>query len=178
MQTWTADTSHGSIDFKVRHMGISWVRGRFARFQATGVTDGRRLERVSATIETSSLTTGDERRDGHLHSADFFAADEHPELRFESTGVTPLGDGRYRVTGDLTMRGRARPITFEAKVEDALQDPFGLTRTAVHVVGKLNRTDWGLEWNQVLEVGGLLVGEEVHFDFDVEFVLEQDLQPA
>ena len=174
MTTWTIDTSHSSIDFKVRHMGIASVKGQFTEYEASAVTENRVLKSLEATIQTASVHTNDAKRDAHLRSSDFFDAESYPQITFKSNRVEAKGGNRYEVTGDLSMKGQTHPVTFEVEVGEILNDPFGLVRSAANVRGVLNRTDWGLKWNQVLEAGSLLVGEEVRFDFDVQAVTERE----
>jgi polyisoprenoid-binding protein YceI len=171
-QTWNIDTSHSSIDFKVKHMAIATVKGNFKTFSGTIHTNNGELTNIDATIDASSVSTNDEKRDGHLKSPDFFDVANAPSITFKSTKIEKVSDNQYRVTGDLTMRGVMKAVTFKAEVAAPMKDPWGLTRAAANIQGKLNRKDWGLNWNQVLELGALLVGEEVMFDFDVEAVAQ------
>lgn len=171
-QTWNLDTSHSSIDFKVKHMAISTVRGNFKTFSGTIHTNNGELSNIETTIDVSSVSTNDEKRDGHLKSPDFFDVANAPSITFKSTKIEKVSDGQYRVTGDLTMRGVTKSVIFNAETSAPVKDPWGLTRAAANIQGKLNRKDWGLNWNQVLELGALLVGEEVMFDFDVEAVAQ------
>lgn len=170
MENWNIETSHSSIDFKVRHMAISSVKGSFKTFSGTIEREDGELKKVHVVIDASSIDTNDEKRDGHLKSADFFDVENHPEVVFESTLVEKISEHSYNVSGDLRMRGVSKPVSFSAEVANPIKDPWGLTRTAASISGKLNRKDWGLSWNQVLEAGALLVGEEVQFDFDIEAV--------
>lgn len=169
---WAIDPSHSSIEFKVRHMAISTVKGSFNTFSGTAQTENGVIKRVEAEIDAASIHTNDEKRDGHLRSADFFDVATYPKITFKSTNVEHDGD-EYKITGDLTMHGQTHPITFTAEVGEPITDPYGLTRAGANVRGKFNRTDWGLQWNQVLEAGGLMVGEEVKFDFDLEATAQQ-----
>ncbi len=169
-ENWNIDASHSSVDFKVRHMGISSVKGSFDKFTGGVETEAGQLKAVKVTIAASSVSTNDAQRDGHLKSADFFDVDNHPEIVFESTSVQKIAGNEYKVAGNLTMRGETKPVTFTAELGEAIKDPWGMTRAAASVTGKLNRKDWGLTWNQVLEAGSLLVGEEVQFNFDVQAV--------
>jgi polyisoprenoid-binding protein YceI len=171
-QSWNLDTSHSSIDFKVKHMAISTVKGNFKTFSGTIRTNNGELSSIEATIDASSVSTNDEKRDGHLKSPDFFDVENAPSITFKSTKIEKASDGQYSVVGDLTMRGVTKSVTFKAEVSAPVKDPWGLTRAAANIQGKLNRKDWGLNWNQVLELGALLVGEEVMFDFDVEAVAQ------
>jgi polyisoprenoid-binding protein YceI len=168
---WNLDPAHSSIEFSVRHMGFASVRGRFKTFTLDVETDGRnRPSRIDATIDAASIDTGEPQRDEHLRSADFLDAERFPEIRFTSNRIEGLAGSRMRVSGDLAIRGTAKPVTFEVDVRDPINDPFGNVRVAGEANGKLNRKDWGLTWNQVLEAGALLVGEEIAFMVDVQAV--------
>lgn len=168
---WNMDTTHSSIEFAVRHMGFATVRGRFNSFTADIESDDSgRLERVEAVIDASSLDTNEAKRDAHLRSADFLDVENHPEIRFVSTAVESSGSGGYRISGDLTMRGGVHPVSFEVEAQEPITDPYGNERVAVEGSGKLNRKDWGLTWNQVMEAGALLVGEEVRFTLNVQAI--------
>jgi len=170
---WDLDTGHSSIEFGVRHMGISTVRGRFTTFEATPeLSDTGVLTGVSATIDVASIDTGVQQRDDHLRSPDFFDAAQYPSMEFRSTEVERLNGRRYRVTGELTMKGLTHPVTLDVEVSEPVKDPWGNERVAAEAVGKLDRTNWGLKWNQVLEVGSLLVGEEVKFTIAVQAVAQ------
>jgi polyisoprenoid-binding protein YceI len=172
--TWNLDPAHSSIEFSVRHMGFATVRGRFKTFTMDIESDDQdRLSRVEAIIEAGSVDTSEAQRDQHLRSADFLDVERFPELRFSGTRIEASGRNRYRVTGDLTIRGEARPVTFDVDVQEPINDPFGNVRVAAEASGKLNRKDWGLTWNQALEAGALLVGEEVRFVLDVQAVAVQ-----
>ncbi|HEU4740188.1 MAG TPA: YceI family protein [Meiothermus sp.] len=168
---WNLDTSHTSIDFKVRHMGIASVRGSLKVLSGTVETDeAGRPSKIEAVIDAASITTGEPQRDGHLRSADFLHAEQYPEIRFVSTQIEPLGGNRYRIQGNLTIRDISRPVTLEAEVSAPIKDPWGMQRVAASASGQINRKDWNLTWNQVLELGALLVGEEVKFNLEVEAV--------
>lgn len=171
---WNIDTTHSSVEFGVKHLGISTVRGRFREFTgAVDLDEDGVLRGVEATITAQSIDTGVEQRDQHLRSPDFFDAARFPTLEFRSTRIEPQGQGRYRVTGDLTMRGQTHPVTLEVEAADPVKDPWGNRRSAATASGRLNRKDWGLTWNQVLEFGGLAVAEEVRLTLDVEAVAPQ-----
>jgi len=172
---WNLDPAHSSVDFSVRHMGFATVRGRFKEFSVDVESDGRnKLSRLSARIEAASIDTGEPQRDQHLRSEDFLAAERFPEMRFEGTRIDQAGENRYRVSGDLTIRGTAKPVTFDVDVQEPINDPFGNVRVAAEATGRLNRKDWGLTWNQVLEAGALMVGEEVRFTIDLQALAAQE----
>lgn len=168
-QIWIIDPSHTSLEFAVRHMMISTVRGSF---KVTGGTvtlgDNHALLGVEATIETASISTKDAQRDGHLNSPDFFDSANHPTISFKSTGVSPLGGNNYKVEGHLTIRGEAKPVTLEVETSQAAKDPWGNTKIAASGSTKISRKEWGLVWNQALETGGVLVGDEVKITLDVQ----------
>lgn len=168
---WNLDTSHTSIDFKVRHMGIASVRGSLKVLSGSVETDeAGRPSKIEAVIDAASIATGEPQRDGHLRSADFLHAEQYPEIRFVSTQIEPLGGNRYRIQGNLTIRDITKPVTLEAEVSAPIKDPWGMQRVAASASGQINRKDWNLTWNQVLELGALLVGEEVKFNLEVEAV--------
>ncbi|HKI57185.1 MAG TPA: YceI family protein [Trueperaceae bacterium] len=171
---WNLDPAHSSVEFSVRHMGFATVRGRFKEFSVDVESDDNRLSRLSARIEAASIDTGEPQRDQHLRSDDFLAAERFPELRFEGSRIEVTGEDRYRVSGDLTIRGTAKPVSFDVEVQKPINDPFGNVRVAAEATGRLNRKDWGLNWNQVLEAGALLVGEEVRFTIDLQAIAAQE----
>jgi polyisoprenoid-binding protein YceI len=169
--TWKVDPSHSSVAFEVKHMKIATVRGHFREFGGTleaaeDVADSR----ASGWVATSSIDTGNDDRDAHLRSPDFFDSERYPTAMFESTSIEPLGGPEYRVAGRLTIGEVTREVTVEATVEGAAEDPWGNERVGVSIRGAVNRTDFGLVWQQPLAGGGLLVGEEVKILIDVSAV--------
>lgn len=178
VRRWAVDPLHSSVGFAVRHMGLSTVRGTFQTFDGTIETDADlNPSRIEATIDPASIATGVERRDGHLRSPDFFDVERHPAMRFVSTRITPAGPHRYTVVGNLTMRGGTRPVTLVLETTGGtVTDMEGKRRTGGTLSGTLNRRDWGLTWNQALELGGMLVGEEVTLTIEVSAVAVD--QPA
>ncbi len=171
---WNIDTTHTHVDFSVRHMGFSTVRGRFREFSGFLETDeNNRPQRLEVTIETASIDTGVADRDNHLRSADFFDAETHPQITFKSTSVEDRGGNRYSITGDLDMHGVSKPVTFEVEAADPITDPYGLQRAAAAGTAELNRKEWGLTWNQLLETGSLMVSEKVKLSFETEIVAQQ-----
>ncbi|HEX4029687.1 MAG TPA: YceI family protein [Terracidiphilus sp.] len=171
--TWKIDPAHSAAEFKVRHMMISNVKGTLTGISGTlteHATDAS-LSSVEASIDVTTLSTCDAQRDGHLKSADFFDAEKYPALTFKSTGVTRKGEGEYAVTGDLTVHGVTKPVTFAVEGPSAPgKDPWGNTRIGLSATTKINRKDFGLAWNSALETGGVLVGEEVTITLDVQFI--------
>jgi polyisoprenoid-binding protein YceI len=169
---WTIEPSHSEVNFKVRHMMISNVSGQFTSFEGSAQTDGDDVSTAKTTfsIEVNSITTNNEQRDGHLKSPDFFDAENHPKLTFESTSMEKTGDQDYKLHGNLTMRGVSKPVTFNAEYGGIILDPWGNTRIGFTVTGKVNRKDYGLNWSAVTEAGGIVVSDEVKFEAHVEFV--------
>jgi len=172
--TWKLDPAHSSAEFKVKHMMISNVKGSFHGGLSGTLTEhatDATLSSVDASIDISSISTGDAQRDGHLKSADFFDAEKYPTMTFKSTQVKPNGDGGYNVTGDLTLHGQTRQQTFvvEGPTPPA-KDPWGNTRIGLSATGKINRKDYGLNWNAALEAGGILVGDDVNITLEVQFI--------
>lgn len=167
--TYQIDATHSAIEFAVKHLMISTVRGRFSDVIGTLVLPESGDASVDVTIAAKSITTGVDARDTHLRSADFFDVEKHPELRFVSTQATRHGDG-WRLVGNLTMHGVTLPVTLAVTEEGAGMDPWGNQKVAFSATGKLNRTHFGLTYNAALETGGLLVGEEIKLSIDAQLV--------
>jgi len=170
--TYTLDPAHSSAHFSVRHMMISNVRGEFTKVTGTVIFNPENLaaSSVEAAIDASSIHTRDDQRDTHLKSADFLDAEHYPEIRFKSTRIEQSGNG-YIVHGNLTIRGVTREVSL--KVEDVTaegKDPWGNYRAGATAATKIKRKDFGLEWNMVLETGGIMVGDEVSITIDAEMV--------
>lgn len=172
---WRIDAAHSAVGFAVKHMGIATVRGRFTTYDGVIETGpGLALRRIDVTIEPASIATGVDRRDNHLRSPDFFDVANHPTMRFVSTGVTAESPRRFQVSGDLTMRGVTRPVTLTVEtLGDAVHDMEGKRRTGGTAVATINRKDWGLTWNQALELGGMLVGEDVTLTIEIEAIAQE-----
>lgn len=168
--TWTIDGSHTHVGFRVKHLGLAKVRGRFTGIEGA-VEVGERPEdsSVRVSIDATSVDTHDENRDNHLRSADFFNVEEHPTWTFASTGVRGEGT-RWQLDGDLTIAGITRPVTLEVAYEGVTQDPWGGTRAGFTASTQINREDFGLTWNAALEAGGFVVGKNVTIELEVELV--------
>ena len=158
--SYTIDPSHSRLGFVVRHAMVTKVRGSFADFEGS----------VTVSAAMASVTTGDEGRDGHLRSADFFDVEANPTMAFVSNAIEPDGTDDYKVTGDLTIGGVTRPVTIDLEFTGAAKDPFGNDRIGFEGRAEINRKDWGLEWNAALETGGILVGEKVKLELDISAV--------
>jgi len=169
--TWTIDPVHSEVSFVVRHMMVSKVRGRFDKFEGTIVTAPDPLQSsVTATVELSSVNTGEPNRDNHIRSADFFEVESHPHLTFRSTGVRPDGDNFF-LDGDLTIRGTTKPVTLKLEVNGFGEDPFGGTRAGFSASGEINRHDFGVSYNGPVPGGGVVVSEKVSITLEIEGVL-------
>lgn len=172
---WNIDPSHSTAEFSVRHMMITNVKGRFGKLSGTVQYDPAHpeLTKLEATIDATSIDTRDEKRDAHLRSADFFDVEKFPTLTFTSTEVKKTGDG-FTALGNLTMHGVTKPIVLEIEgPSDATKDPWGNTRIGASATAKLNRKEWGLNWNAALEAGGVLVGETVKISLEISLVKAQ-----
>lgn len=171
--TWNIDPAHSAAEFKVKHMMISNIKGHFSGVSGvlTENAADSALSTVEAAIPVASISTGDAQRDGHLKSADFFDTEKFPTLNFKSSNVIKKGEAEYEVTGDLTVHGVTRPVTFAVEGPSAPgKDPWGNTRIGLSATAKINRKDFGLGWNAALETGGFLVGEEVSITLEVQFI--------
>jgi polyisoprenoid-binding protein YceI len=171
MNTWTLDPAHSQIEFAVKHMMVTTVRGQFRKFSVDIDFDEENPERssVAAHIEASSIATGMEARDAHLRSGEFFDVEAFPELTFRSTRITAAGDG-YKLEGDLTIKGITRPVKLEAEIGGVVPNLQGGRRAAFSATAKISRKEWGLTWNVALESGGFLVGDEIKISMDVAVV--------
>jgi polyisoprenoid-binding protein YceI len=170
---WKLDPAHSSAEFKVKHMMISNVKGSFSGLSGTLTENAANpsLSAIEASVDVSTVSTGDAQRDGHLKSGDFFEAEKYPTMTFKSTRVERKGEGDYAVTGDLTLHGVTKPVTFQIEGPSAPgKDPWGNTRIGLSATAKVNRKDFGLSWNSALETGGVLVGEDVHITLEVQFI--------
>lgn len=168
--TWTLDPAHAELGFAVRHLMINNVRGRFGKVEGTVQVDDANpnASKVDVTVDVNSIDTRQEMRDNHLRSPDFFDATNHPTMHFVSKRI--VGDVRkdFTIVGDLTIRGTTREVELQAHLEGRGNDPWGNERAGFSATGKLNRHDFGLNWNQALEAGGVTVGAEVKLSLDVE----------
>lgn len=168
---WTIDTAHTTTGFAVRHMMVSTVRGVFGKTTGTVSYDAANpaATKINVSIDAASINTAEPKRDDHLRSADFFDVAKYPTITFVSKKAAPAGQGKIKVTGDLTMHGVTKEVTLDVEgPSPAIKLPNGMTKTGATATGKLNRRDFGLTWNRALEAGGVTVGEEVAITIDVE----------
>ncbi len=168
--TWKIDNAHTVIEFAVRHMMISTVRGRFERFD--GSVDFNTADPASSSvevkIEAASINTNEPQRDHHLRSADFFEAEKYPYLAFKSTKIEKLDETTGRIHGDLTIRNITHPVVLETEYNGQAKSPWGKLSAGFTANTKINRKDWNLVWNQALETGGVLVGDEIKIHIELE----------
>lgn len=178
--SWQIDQAHSHIQFAVRHMMISTVRGEFEKFNGTIDFDPENPEQsqVSVRIDAASINTRQPDRDNHLRSADFFNVEEYPVLLFESKRIERLGDNRGRVVGDLTIRGVTREVVLDVEYAGMARSPWGTTSAGFSATTTLDRKEWGLTWNQALETGGVLVGDKIKVNIEIELVKQEEEAPT
>jgi polyisoprenoid-binding protein YceI len=168
--TWTIDPVHSEVGFSVRHMMVSKVRGRFTKFSGQLVTGADpRQSSVTAEIDLSSIDTGQEQRDNHIRSADFFEVETYPTMTYKSTGIR-VEDGEYVVDGDLTLKGVTRSVPLHLELNGFGPDPYGGTRAGFTATGELNRSDFNVSFNAPLQNGGVVVSEKIQLQLEIEAV--------
>ncbi len=172
LPVWAPDLAHSSVGFTVRHLVVSKVRGKFTRWSGTIRMDEHDLARteVDVTIEPASVDTGVEQRDNHLRSPDFFDVAKHPAMTFRSTRIEKAADGTLRLHGNLSLHGVTKPVVLDVEYAGTQKDPWGGMRAGFSARTSLDRRDFGLTYNQVLETGGVVVGEKVDIDIELEAV--------
>jgi len=171
--TYAIDTSHTRLGFAVRHMAVSKVRGDFKDFSGTiEIAEDPVDSKVSVTIQAGSVDTHDENRDNHLRTNDFFDAETHPTWTFTSTAIRPVTGSEWKVDGDLTIRGVTKPVTLDATLEGVVKDPYGMHRVGFSATTSIEREDFGVSFNGVMEAGGVVVGKKVDIDLEVEATLQ------
>ena len=180
MATWKIDPAHSEIKFKVKHLVVSTVTGHFKNFSAVIEADKDDFSdaRITFEADVNSISTNNEQRDGHLKSPDFFDAAKYPKMTFRSNAVTRVSDDEYEVTGDLSIKGKSRPVTLEVTYNGTVAG-FGGTKVAgFEITGKINRFDYGLTWNAMTEAGGVVVSSDVKLDIAAEFNQVQEAAKA
>jgi polyisoprenoid-binding protein YceI len=180
MNTWKIDPYHSEIKFKVKHLVISTVTGHFDKFDASIFIEGDDFENAKVIFEAdaSSINTKNEMRDNHLKSADFFDAENHPKITFVSDSFKKESDGNYKLTGNFTMRGVTKEITLDVTYNGKALGLDGIDTTGFEISGKVNRFDYGLEWNTLTEAGGITVGSDVKIEIFAEMKLAKDASMA
>jgi polyisoprenoid-binding protein YceI len=176
--TWQIDPAHTHVEFAVKHLMIATVRGRFSDVTGTVMVAGDDLSRaqIEATVGVASIDTREPQRDGHLKSPDFFDVEKYPTMTFRSGRIEHASRdaNQYRLVGDLTLHGVTKEIVLDATLEGMTKDPYGNNRTGFSATGKINRKEFGLGWNQLLETGGVVVGEEVKISIDTQVVAKPE----
>lgn len=174
--TWEIDPAHTTAQFAVRHLMISTVRGDFGKVHGIAIIDEQDLSRssVEATIDAASINTRNEKRDEHLRNADFLDVEQYPTITFKSKKVEKVGEGKFKVTGDLTLRGMTKEVVLDVEGSPVpVKDPFGKTKVGGQATTKINRADFGMTYNTPLETGGFVIGEEVSIVIDVELTKKE-----
>lgn len=168
--TWNVDAGHSSIGFVARHLMVTKVRGRFTSFTGTvTIADDVWQSRVDASVELASVSTGDDSRDGHLRSADFFDVEQFPTMTLTSTGLRAAGND-YLLDAELTIKAVTKPVTFVLEFDGVASDPWGNTKAGFTAETEINRKEWGLAWNVALDTGGVLVSEKIKIQLDIQAV--------
>ena len=173
--TWKLEPVHSEISFSVRHLAISKVRGRFETFDVTIVTaEDPKDTTIEATVDVSSVNTGQDARDNHLRSSDFFLVEEHPAMTFSAKGddIVFSGDD-FTINGQLTLRGVTQPVTLKGELGGVIDDPYGNVRAGATASAKINRQDFGVSWNAALEAGGFTLGDEVTINLEIQVLLQK-----
>jgi polyisoprenoid-binding protein YceI len=178
--SWKPDYSHSHVQFSARHMMVSTVRGHFEKFTVDADIDENDVtkSKLDVVIDVASLSTRDDKRDSHLHSPDFFHAKEYPVITFKSTRGVQTSDRHGKMYGDLTIRGVTKEVVLDVEFLGQAKSPWGTMSAGFTAHTKINRKDWGLNWNVALETGGFLVSDEVRIDIDIEFTKVPEVVPA
>jgi polyisoprenoid-binding protein YceI len=172
---WQIDPSHSTIEFSAKHMMFTTVRGQFKTFESNLSIDSTNPanSRAEGSIDVASINSGEEERDAHLRSEDFFDVEKYPQMTFRSTRIESLGGNRYKVYGQMTIKDVTREVVFDVTDEGQGQDPWGNQRRGISAETKLNRKDFGLTWNVALETGGWLVGDEIKISVELQLVAQE-----
>jgi polyisoprenoid-binding protein YceI len=168
--TWNVDTSHSRVAFKVKHLGISTVHGKFGEYEGQLVIADDGTASASGTVKVASIDTADEGRDTHLKSADFFDAEQYPDITFQSTSITAKDEDTFEIIGDLTMHGITKPITLTAETGGTDFDPYGNERVGLEVTGAISRSEWNMKFNMAMGSGNVVVSDKVKLELDIEAV--------
>jgi polyisoprenoid-binding protein YceI len=173
--TWILEPMHSEVSFTVRHLAISKVRGRFEKFDVTIVTAADPKDStIEATVDVSSVNTGQEARDNHLRSSDFFLVEEHPTMSFTAKGSDIVMNGEdFAINGQLKLRGVTQPVTLTGELGGVIDDPYGNVRAGATASAKINRHDFGVSWNAALEAGGFTLGDDVTINLEIQVVLQK-----
>lgn len=177
---WVVDPSHSEISFKIRHLMISYVKGSFKTFDAHVYTEGNNFAtaEIELWIDPASVTTNDEKRDAHLRSAEFFDVEHHKKITFAAMAIEKTDEGDFELWGDLTIKGISRQVKLNVTFGGIMKDPWGNDRAGFEITGRLNRKEWNLNWNTVLEAGGVMLGDDIYLNCNIEVVRKPDAKAA
>lgn len=177
---WLLDPMHSELQFKIKHLMISNISGFLKNFHAEVETEEEDFStaKINMVAQMDSISTNNEQRDAHLRNSDFFEVKKYPELKFKSTKVEKVDSDTFALHGDLTMKGVTKTVKLNVEFNGVMKDPWGNERAAFAVTGKINRTDWGVNFNSVLETGGAVLGEEVKINSEIELVKQEVGVPA
>ncbi len=177
---WSLDPTHSELGFKIKHLMISNVSGNFNKFDVQVETNREDFTnaRVRVNIDVASINTNNEQRDAHLRNADFFEAETHPNITFTSTRVDRVDEDTFSLHGDLTIKNITKPVKLSVEYSGVAKDTWGNIKAGFTISGKINRKDWGISYNAVMETGGLMLGEELKINGEVQLVKQTELQPA
>lgn len=170
--SWQLDPAHSEVQFRVRHLMVSTVTGKFDQFTSTLTKNGAADfsdANIEFSVDTASVNTGVEFRDNHLRSDDFFAAEKFPTMHFKGTGMRPLGHNQYQLDGQLTIRDITKPVSLQVEFGGIAKDPYGNIKAGFEVTGKIKRKEFGLTWDTLTEAGGAVVGDEVKIQANVQY---------
>jgi polyisoprenoid-binding protein YceI len=172
---WLSDPMHSELQFKIKHLMISNVSGSLKNFHAEVETEGEDFStaKIDLTAQMDSISTNNEQRDSHLRNSDFFEVEKYPELLFKSTKIEKVDSDTFVLLGALTMKGITKPVKLNVEFNGATKDPWGGERAGFMISGKINRTDWGVNFNSILETGGVALGEEVRINSEIELVKQE-----
>ena len=169
---WVLDSTHSELGFKIKHLMITNVSGSFNNFQGEVETEGEDFStaQINVTVDMASISTNNEQRDEHLRNSDFFEVENHPELTFKSTRIEKADSDTFTLYGELTLKGITKPVKLNVEYNGVAKDPWGGERAGFVITGKINRSEWGVNFNGVLETGGLMLGEEVKINSEIQLV--------
>lgn len=177
---WALDPTHSEIGFKIKHLMISNVSGNFKKFDVQAETEGDDFltGKVTASIDVSSINTNNEQRDEHLKNADFFEVESHPNITFQSTRVEKADEDTFHLYGDLTIKNTTKPVKLLIENSGIAKDPWGNVKAGFSISGKINRKDWGINYNAALETGGVMLGEELKINGEIQLVMQTETELA
>jgi polyisoprenoid-binding protein YceI len=172
---WSLDPAHSELTFKIKHLMISNVSGAFKNFSAKVETEETDFSKanINLTAEMNSISTNNEQRDAHLRGSDFFEVEKFPQLKFTSTGIEQTDDESFNLYGNLTLKGVTKPVKLNMEFNGIVKDPHGQEKAGFFVSGKINRNDWGINLNVALETGGLMLGEDIRIQSEVQFIRQE-----